>query len=223
MLVRAPASFRLESLSPFGVSYAVACDGSELAVLVPADGYVYRGEARPEAIGAATGVRAEPADVAALLLGLPPLPPMDRSHAWVSSREGAAAPAPEAPRIYLHAPAQERGETVVVGFARSSSAGGALLPVLFERIGRSGELLLRARFADYRPIAGVAMAMTVSVEAPGSRAILRYREVAVEPEVSPESFSIATPPGMREAPLGPPECGPRRRPTAGFSRPWPAC
>ena len=207
VLVRAPASFRLESLSPFGVSYVVVSDGRQLAVLAPADGLVYRGDAGAMTIGAATGVAAESFEVASLLLGLPPVPPLEESAAWVST-DAVERVDPErgpAPVIYLHAPSRTAaGQTIVVGFGHADDAAlsGAAVPVLFERIGRGGELYLRARFGGFRRVDGAIAATIVSVEAPGSEAELRYKDLSLEPSVESGRFVLATPAGMRDAPLG---------------------
>jgi hypothetical protein len=107
--------------------------------------------------------------------------------------------------VYLHAPSRSApGQTIVVGFAgaETAGAGGESVPVLFERIGRDGELHLRARFGDFRRVDGIPVATAVSVEAPGSAAELRYRDVDLAPSVDGGSFAIATPAGMRDAPLG---------------------
>ena len=207
VLVRSPASFRLESLSPFGVSYAVASDGRELAVLVPGEGTIYRGDASARTIGAATGVVAEAREVASLLLGLPPVPPLDESAAWVSNEPPGPFGREAGPTsvVYLHAPSRAvTGETIVVGFGYTAvdRGGTEAVPVLFERIGRDGALHLRARFTDFRRVGGVAIAGTVLVDAPGSTAELRYRDVALAPEIAADSFVIATPAGIREEPLG---------------------
>jgi len=92
ILVATPSSFRLEALSPFGVTYAVASDGHELAILIRAS--VRCTAVRPTAptIGVATGVAASATEVAAVLLGLPPVPKLSLGSAWVSTgREAGLA------------------------------------------------------------------------------------------------------------------------------------
>ncbi len=42
VLAASPASFRLDTLSPFGVSYAAISDGQRIAVLAPEEGTIYR-------------------------------------------------------------------------------------------------------------------------------------------------------------------------------------
>jgi hypothetical protein len=70
ILVETPSSFRLEALSPFGVTYAVASDGREIAILIPSERALYRGQATAPTIGMATGVAASATEVTAVLLGL---------------------------------------------------------------------------------------------------------------------------------------------------------
>jgi hypothetical protein len=169
---------------------------------------VYRGDAGARTIGAATGVAAESVEIASLLLGLPPVPPIEESGAWVST-DGLVPDQPgrgPEPVIYLHAPTlYAAGQTIVVGFGHADAeAAGEAVPVLFERIGRGGELYLRARFSGFRRIDGVIAATIVTVEAPGSEAELQYRDVSLSPSVESGSFVIATPAGMREAPIGGP-------------------
>ena len=153
VLVATPSSFRLEALSPFGVTYAVASDGSGLVILIPSERTIYRGAATAPTIGIATGVAASAAEVTEVLLGLPPVPALSLGGAWVSSgREAGLAmgdvPGEIEPTVLLHAySADAPGDTFVVGFARLPD-DDAVVAVLYERISADGEKLLEARFAD---------------------------------------------------------------------------
>jgi hypothetical protein len=205
ILVRSPASFRLEALSPFGVSYAVASDGRELAVLIPNEGSLYRGPATARTIGAATGVAATPAEATELLLGSPAAPPLALDQAWLSvgeltapleSMEEAESIAPE---VILHAPARDDPhEIVVVGFSRTGGTPRAWLPVLFERITTDGQLEVRARFGAFRPTPAGLVATRIEIEVGGAKAVLRYGDLVVNPDLDPAKFAIATPAGMHE-------------------------
>lgn len=204
ILVQGPASFRLEALSPFGVTYAVASDGREIAVLIPSEGLVYRGSADLETVAAAIGVAATPTDITALLLGLPPAPPLDLRNAWIS-RPGPGATAPDdgstalAPTVLLHATARDDpDDLVVLGFADAPSADGAFVPVLYERITGSGDLVLRARFGAFRSTAAGALASRVEIRATDSEAVLTYGDVEVNPAIEPGRFAVTTPAGARE-------------------------
>ncbi|MEW6273054.1 MAG: hypothetical protein AB1689_27565, partial [Thermodesulfobacteriota bacterium] len=211
VLVETPSSFRLEALSPFGVTYAVASDGSELAILVPGERTVYRGPATAPAIGMATGVAASAAEATEVLLGLPPVPPLTLGGAWVSSGRQAglatgALPGEIEPTVLLHAfSAEAPGDTFVVGFARLPEGDEPpVVAVLFERISAGGEKVLEARFGNFRMVDGVPLATSITVRTPHAEAILQYGDVTLNPPVERERFSLATPAGMREAPLVPP-------------------
>jgi len=192
------------------VTYAVASDGSELAILIPGERAVYRGAATAPTIGMATGVAASAAEVAEVLLGLPPVPALSLGGAWVSSgREAGLAtgdvPGEIEPTVLLHAySAEAPGETFVVGFARLPGDPSPVVAVLFERISAEGEKLLEARFANFRQIGTVALATSITVRTPRAEAIMQYGDVTLNPTVERNRFSLVTPSGMRESPLLPP-------------------
>jgi len=73
--------------------------------------------------------------------------------------------------------------------------------VLFERISADGEKLLEARFGAFRQLGGVPLATSITVRTPKAEAILQYGDVTLNPPVDRTRFSLATPSGMREAPL----------------------
>jgi hypothetical protein len=210
ILVETPSSFRLEALSPFGVTYAVASDGHQIAILIPSERAIYRGQATAPTIGMATGVAASATEVAAVLLGLPPVPKLSLSSAWVSSgREAGLAtgdlPGEIEPTILLHAYSPDApGDTFVVGFARLAGNDPAVVAVLYERISSDGEKLLEARFGAFRQVDGVPLATSITVRTPKAEAILQYGDVTLNPPVERARFSLTTPSGMREAPLLPP-------------------
>lgn len=207
VLASAPAAFRLDTLSAFGVSYTAVSDGTSLAVLAPDEGTIYRGRATPETVASATGVAAGPQDIARVLLGQPPIPTIDGRLAWVSSsHDGGAAdasPGGEGSEVFLHAPSESvPGETVVIGFARAPVAGGVAVPVSFERIDSNGRVLLRARFGEHQDVAGHVLPSRIDVSAPGSKVSVSYRELEANPDLDAASFQLRTPAGMRDLPLG---------------------
>lgn len=207
VLARGPDAFRLDTLSAFGVSYTAVSDGRKLAVLAPDEGTIYRGRAAPETIASATGVAAGPADVSRVLLGQPPMPDIDERLAWVSSAHDGgtedARPGGEGTEVFLHAPSTSvPGETVLVGFARAPVAGGVAVPVSFERIDARGHARLRARFGEHQQIGEHVLPTRIDVSAPGSRVSLTYRDLEANPDLEESSFSLETPPGMRDLPLG---------------------
>lgn len=209
ILVERPASFRLEALSPFGVTYAVASDGQQLAILIPGERTIYRGAASAPTLGMATGVAASSAEVAEVLLGLPPVPELSLRNAWVSrGREAGLAtgdvPGEIEPTLLLHAYSDDApGDTFVIGFAPLPDRDAAAV-VFFERISADGEKLLEARFGNFRTIGEVPFASAVTVRTPKAEAILQYGDVTLNPVVDRSRFALPTPAGMRQAPLLPP-------------------
>lgn len=212
IVVERPASFRLEALSPFGVTYAVASDGMQLSILIPGERTIYRGTASAPTLGMATGVAASSAEVAEVLLGLSPVPALSLRNAWVSrGREAGLAtgdvPGEIEPTVLLHAYSDAApGDTFVIGFAPLAGQD-AVAVVLFERISADGEKLLEARFGNFRTIAGVPFASAVTVRTAKAEAILQYADVTLNPTLDRGRFHLPTPAGMREAPLLPPADG----------------
>ncbi|MFM7736736.1 MAG: hypothetical protein ACKPBU_12240 [Alphaproteobacteria bacterium] len=205
LLARAPDSFRLEVLTPFGVGYVVAADGASIAAYAPGERVLWRGDADLRTVAATTGVAAEPSDVVALLLGVAPVPPLDLARARVSRASGAgegsrgASGDDDAPELLLHATVRDRpDDLVVVGYARPTAASGAWVPVLFERTTIEGDLVLRARFGDFAASPAGPVARRVEIEAGGSKAVLRCSGFEVNPAIDATAFSIPTPPGVRE-------------------------
>jgi len=200
VLVRAPASFRFEALSPFGVAYVVASDGSELATYLPGERIVYRGPATAETIGIATGVSAGARDVVALLLGRPPADGLAAAVATVApsggSRSSSASAQSPDPELFLHVQTGEKSGAVLVGFG--ALAGPILVPVFFERLSPSGDLELRAHFADFEPVGSLPVAKLIEVATPGIEASLRYSALRLDAATPSERFVLATPPGVKE-------------------------
>jgi hypothetical protein len=200
VLVRAPASFRFEALSPFGVAYVVASDGRDLATYLPGERLVYRGPAKAETIGAATGVSAEARDVVGFLLGRPPAAELDAGSATVARSGGsvpstASAESPD-PELFLHVQIGKKNGSVLIGFG--ALAGPILVPVFYERLSPSGDLELHAHFADFEPVGSLPVARLIEVTTPGIEASLRYSALTLDPATPSERFVLATPPGVKE-------------------------
>lgn len=200
-MVSTPASFRLDTLSPFGVSYSATSDGKELALLAPDEGSVYRGRATAGTLRNATGLTAESAEIASLLLGQPPIG-TERSGALLVGAEPAPEKIPERDEALLRLP-RKRGGYTLIGFARASDLSGRMVPVSFERFDPLGRFVLGARFAEHRLIGDRILPARIMVTAPGSKVSLRYRDIEINPPVEPGTFRIETPEGMRDVPLYP--------------------
>ncbi len=212
ILLGPPGSFRFDALSPFGVSYAVASDGSAIAVFVPSEGRVYRGAASAQSIAAAAGVRASGREIVAALLGDPPVDPADLESAWTSRPGPQPRSGPRAadlwPEIVLHAASRAQpGETFAIGFARPGS-GDEIVPVRFERYRRDGSVDLRALFDEFDEGGRRLLPRRIRVETGDGNAEIEYGEIELGAEIAPAAFRIATPRGMEEIGLPPPADGP---------------
>ena len=73
----APDQFRLELFSPIGIMSLITCDGRALAAYFPREKTIYRGTATPLNVARFTRVMLSARDIASLLLGLPPVLPLD--------------------------------------------------------------------------------------------------------------------------------------------------
>lgn len=205
VVVRAPASFRLETLSVIGVNYAVACDGAEVAVLIPVEKKVLRGSAAAAEIGAATGVFLGPQDVVSLLLGLPPgrLPEPSTARVEAPTLEDRSPPVTDAPEpepladFVLVGPDGEGG-TVRIGFASAPAGPRA---VSYVREAASGEAVLEAGFEDWAPAGSIEAPRRIAIRVQTSEALVTWTDVSVDPPIDGAVFQLATPAGYRERPL----------------------
>ncbi len=88
LLAEKPDRFRAETLNPFGFGsplLLMATDGSELAVMVPGEGLMFRGEASSRNLQRFTRLPLQPADLVQLLLYQVPLIPFEERSASVGS------------------------------------------------------------------------------------------------------------------------------------------
>src|SRR5581483_5838061 len=74
IVVRRPSAVRIDVLSPFGLTLALGTDGTVLWAYPPAEGTRYEGPATPANLARFLGTPVAVGDLAAILLGLPPLP-----------------------------------------------------------------------------------------------------------------------------------------------------
>ena len=209
VLVSAPASFRLDTLSAFGVSYSATSDGEELAILAPSEGSLYRGRATAATLRNATGVAAESGEIASLLLGQPPIG-IPGTDALLLADDPAPKQGDEGYEVRLRIPLRTGGYSLI-GFARASALSGRPVPVSFERFDTMGRSVLGARFEDHRLLGESLIPARITVTATGSSVSLLYRDIEINPLVESESFRIETPEGMRDVPLRP-SCHPGQTP-----------
>ncbi len=187
IVVALPDRFRLEALSPIGAVAVVACDGGELAVWVRRDHRTYRGAATPASVAAYTGLPIDVADVASVLVGLPPERRMT-GDATVTRDDAAGL-------LRLRVPIEGGRQDVWV-------APDSLLPVTSETTVESGRAL-RVELGNYRTIAGVAFPLSIDMRLlpDGGRIQVRYESPAIGGPVRPDVFVFPPRPGVDEVPL----------------------
>jgi len=183
--VQRPDRLRIEMMSAFGVALQITSDGQQLYAYHRGDRTFYRGRASAENLARFTRLDLELADVADLLVGLPP----------TRERRGRPAIAFERPQGWWKvSSALTHGGTLEVWFDPDS-----LLPVRASEADPQGNVRYVAGYAQYQTVAGLAMPTEVRFEIPGQRAKieLRYSNVSVNVELSSALFSFEAPPGSK--------------------------
>lgn len=187
VVVVPPDRFRLEVLSPLGAVAVVTCDGRELAVWVRRERRTYRGPATAASVEAYTGLPIGVADVASVLLGLPPERHMTGSPTVVRDEEVGL--------IRLRAPIE--GGRQEIWFAPDSQ-----LPVASETPLGAGRVL-RVELTDYRTIDGVAFPLGIDMRLipDGGRIRVRYEPPTIGAAIAEDLFAFPVRPGVEEARL----------------------
>ncbi len=185
LVAEKPDRLRAETLSPFGFGpplVLVATDGSDLAVMVPLEGRVYRGKASPKNMMKFTHLPLQVEDLVRILLYQVPL---IAHHERVFSAFSAGGYG-----LVLEGDDVSRQE---LSFNDAMLLVGSAYYV-------DGELALRVKYDTFsegeRPFPQVA-----SLEMPGSQAEARLSFSEVRTNVVPdrERFFLTTPPGYTES------------------------
>jgi len=187
VVVEAPDRFRLEVLSPLGALAVVTSDGGEFAVWVRREHRTYRGPATAESVAAYTGLPIGVADVAAVLLGLPPERRVTGRPVVVRDEDAGL--------IRVHTAIE--GGRQEIWFAPDS-----LLPVASETTLAAAQVL-RVGLADYRTIAGVAFPLDVSMRLvpDGGSVRVRYEAPTIGVAIAGDLFVFPPRPGVEEVQL----------------------
>ena len=186
LVVEKPDRFRAETLNPFGFGsplLLMATDGRELAVMVPGEGQMFRGEATSLNLQRFTQVPLYLEDLVQFILYQVPLIPHDDRRAYRIA-DG---------RMQLELRDGDRRQEIYF------NDGEQLLETsYYER----EELTLRVRYDNFTP-EEKPFPHSASLEMPGrqARASLVFSEL--ETNVSPDAalFLLDTPPGYEEIPI----------------------
>jgi len=181
--VKRPGNLRVEALNPFGVSAIVAANGNQIAVYVPSQNVIYRGQASAATLNRFAQIPLDPKPATDLLLGLAP--------------DDIANSTPESVR-------NENGETVV----RFKSSDGSVSELGFDgdrlasvrSITPNGQVRYEVRYSDFRDIGGVMLAHVLQADFPGSGSSVKfqYQRPIVNGNISASTFSLSPGTATRE-------------------------
>lgn len=187
LVVEKPDRFRAETLNPFGFGFPLllmATDGVQLAVMVPGEGRMFRGEATSRNLQRFTRVPLYLDDLVRFILYEVPVIPHDQRQAYriVDGRRLLEMRDGDLRRQELYfSPAEQLQEALYY---------------------EGEELTLRVRYDSFSAAAD-SFPRSASLDMPGhqARASLLFSEL--ETNISPKTdlFLLATPPGYEEVPI----------------------
>ena len=182
VLVQRPHRLRLEAFSVVGAALILTVDDGEVTGYLPSEARFYRGRASRENLYRATRMLLEPHEMAALLLGVPPV---DSDAAWEADPLALRRVLPD-------------GSADVLAFDSERTA-----PVRWWRTGPSGELLYLATFDDFSDTPFGRFPLTVTLETPPLQRFyeVRYDEPEVNVTLPASLFVQDLPEGVVRVPL----------------------
>lgn len=182
VLVQRPRRLRLEAFSVVGAALILTVDDGEVTGFLPSEARFYRGKASRENLYRATRMLLEPHEMAALLLGVPPV---DSAAAWDADSLGLRRVRPD-------------GSADLLAFDPGRTA-----PVRWRRVGPSGEIQYAAAFEDFSETPFGPFPLTITLETPplGRSYEVRYDEPEVNVALPDSHFVQDLPEGVVRAPL----------------------
>lgn len=187
VVVRGPASARIDVMNPFGVSYSVATDGKHLFAYDRRQSVYYHGTAQAESFERFIGIPMEAADFASVLRGLPPGLGDQRWSAVVPTEGGWLV-----------------RRRLGTGGVLDLIVDAATLEPVRVRISEDRERReVAAQFGDYRDVAGVTVAHAIEVSfKDGTHLEIVYKSVQRDVVLREEAFRIDRPAGARVVEIG---------------------
>lgn len=182
IVVQRPDRLRLETLSSFGVLLIVTADGEQVAGFDPRENVFVHGRSSKENLARLTRIPLELREIAALLMGLPPVGLQGH---WGGEQNT------------LHRELGG-GRSEVITF--DSKLG---VPTKWERYGPGGRIELSALFSDFFSTPSGLFPLRISLEAHDlqKRLEIRYQEPELNVELAPALFVQEKPESVREVPL----------------------
>jgi Domain of unknown function (DUF4292) len=188
IIVRRPASLRVEAMSPLGVALVVAADSGQIAIFDPSKNTLMRGPANAATLDRFTRIPMAPQQAVRLLLALSPDSAM-------------LAFAPSAVR--------DEGTMKVLSYARSNGVINELgfadrnLVVAREKT-PAGQVTYEVNYKDYRDIGGIGFPyeLEASFPATGTTIKLHYEKPIIDGEIADSLFVLSPGPKTRQIDLG---------------------
>jgi outer membrane lipoprotein-sorting protein len=187
LVVRRPASLRVEAMSPFGVALIVAAQDSRLQIFEPSRNTLMHGTASAATLARFARIPMAPRDAVGLLMGIVPEAQNSATPDSVANDGGVTVLTYSAAGGKSRELGFENNQLVMV---REREAGGA---VNYE-----------IRYADYHDIGGVMFPYQVDAEFPAveTHVSFRYRRPIVNGAVPDSAFVLNPGPNARQVDIG---------------------
>ena len=182
VVVQRPDRLRLETLTFLGAILIVTVNPKEIVGYHPREGVFVRGQPSKENIRRYTQIPLELEDVAALLMGLPP--------------------------VQANASWSQQGNTLIfpsAGGGKDSLAfeSQQAVPTKWERFSDDGKIELTAQFSDYVDTsAGLFPSQLIfEVHRQKKKLAIRYQEPDINGTITPDLFTQQKPANVKEVPI----------------------
>lgn len=188
LVVRRPASLRVDAMSPLGVALVVTADAGQIAVFDPSKNTLMRGAATAATLDRFARIPMAPQQAARLLLALSP--------------DGATLTMPPSSQ-------SDDADMKVLTYARADGTveqlgfTDGLLTLVRERLS-DGRLNYEVRYSDYKDIGAIKFPYAIEANFPsaGTTVKLRYERPIVDGEVADSLFVLSPGPSTRLIDLG---------------------
>ena len=186
IVVRRPASLRVEAMSPFGIALIVAAQDSRLQIFEPSKNTLMRGNADAATLARFARIPMAPRDAVGLLMGIVP-------EAQTTSPPDNITTEGDITVLTYAEPDGGRRE---LGFQDAQLA-------LVRKRTADGAVAFEIRYADYHDIGGLMFAYKVDADFPlvATRVSFDYKRPIVNGKIADSMFTL-TPNGAKLVDLG---------------------